>query len=104
MSFDKKPAYEMKPGQGSAFANDKKVEDWHPDYRGKVMLPNGDMHWLDVSIRESKSGKPYVKVKVGAKVTAGAPVYSMAHDQAKVNGYQPQGAGLAALNDDIPFN
>lgn len=103
MSVEKKPAYEMKPGQGSAFPNDKKVEDWHPDYRGKVVLPSGDTHWLDVSIKESKGGKPYVKVKVGAKLTAGAPVYSMAHDQAKVNGYQPQAKGLADMTDDIPF-
>jgi hypothetical protein len=37
---------------------------------------------------------------VGNQVAAPAPVYSAAHDAAKVNGYQP----VADLDSDIPFN
>jgi hypothetical protein len=95
-------AYEMRPGQGSAFTNDKKVEDWHPDFKGKVLLPNGDMHWLDVTKKVTKDGKEWVSVKVGNKVQAGAPVYSGAHDTAKANGFAPQQAASAPLNDDDP--
>jgi len=93
--------YEMKAGQGSAFENKEKKEDWHPEFRGKVMLPNGDVHYLDVKMRETKAGRPWVGVKVGAKVSAGAPVYS-GHQQAKANGYQPQ-PGLANMSEDVPF-
>lgn len=99
-------AYEMKPGQGSAFVNEKKVEDWHPDFKGKVLLPNGDMHWLDITKKATKDGKEWVSVKVGNKVQAPAPVYSgqSNHDAAKANGYSPQ-AAYAPLNrdDDVPF-
>jgi len=34
-------AYEMKPGQGSAFPNDKKKEEKHPDFKGKIKTPDG---------------------------------------------------------------
>jgi hypothetical protein len=95
-------AYEMRPGQGSAFTNDKKVEDWHPDFKGKVLLPNGDMHWLDVTKKVTKDGKEWVSVKVGNKVQAGAPVYSGAHDAAKADGFAPQRAAYAPLNNDDP--
>lgn len=96
-------AYEVKPGDGSAFVNRDKKEDWHPDFKGKVMLPNGDEHWVGVRIRKTKAGDDWVSIKVGKKVEAMSPVYSGAHDQAKVNGYQPQRAGLADLDNDIPF-
>jgi hypothetical protein len=28
--------YEPKPGEGSVFANDRKEEDWHADWRGRT--------------------------------------------------------------------
>ncbi len=45
-------AYEMKPGQGSAWPNEKKEKDWHADFSGKVMLPDGKTHWLEVKPQE----------------------------------------------------
>jgi len=93
-------AYEMKPGQGSAFKNDKKTEDWHPAYKGKVMLPDGSVHWLDVTPKKTANGDTWVAVKVGNKVqnaAAAQPVINN-HNQAKANGYQPQ------QDSDIPFN
>lgn len=92
-------AYEMKPGQGSAFKNDKKTEDWHPAYKGKVMLPDGSVHWLDVTPKKTAKGDTWVSVKVGNKVQnapAAQPVINN-HNQAKANGYQPQ------QDSDIPF-
>ena len=92
-------AYEMKPGQGSAFKNDKKTEDWHPAYKGKVMLPDGSVHWLDVTPKKTANGDTWVAVKVGNKVQnapAAQPVINN-HNQAKANGYQPQ------QDTDIPF-
>ena len=96
-------AYEMKAGQGSAFANEEKKEDWHADFRGKVLLPDGKTHYLDITKKKTKDGKTWLAVKVGNQVAAPAPVYSAAHDTAKVNGYQPV-ASVADLDSDIPFN
>lgn len=94
-------AYEMKPGQGSAFKNENKTEDWHPAYKGKVMLPSGDIHWLDITPKKTKAGETYVAVKVGRLVTGGGgavpPVGG--HSVAKGNGFQPQPAD----DTDIPF-
>jgi hypothetical protein len=92
-------AYEIRPGQGSAFANEDKKEDWHADFRGKVLLPDGKTHYLDITKKVTKDGKTWLAVKVGNQVAAPAPVYSAAHDAAKVNGYQP----VADLDDSIPF-
>lgn len=114
-------AYEMRPGQGSAFPNDKKTTDKHPDFKGKVMLPNGETRWLSMWNKTSQAGKSFISISVGDVVQdQGAPVYSAAHQpfakpqfnnavtgyadpshaQAKANGYQPQGRDL---DSDIPF-
>lgn len=87
--------YEMRPGQGSAFKNDKKTEDWHPAYKGKVMLPDGSLHWLDITPKKTKAGDTWISVKIGNQLQA-RPMDS--HNQAKGNGYQPQGD-----DSDIPF-
>lgn len=57
--------YEQKPGKGAAFPNDKKVEEWHADYKGRICLPDGAMHWLDVTIKTAASGMQYAAVTIG---------------------------------------
>jgi hypothetical protein len=89
-------AYEMKPGQGSAFKNKDKTEDWHAAYRGDVMLPNGDVHYLDITPKKTKAGETFISVKIGKQKVA-KPVD--AHNEAKGNGYQPQKED----DSDIPF-
>lgn len=81
-------AYEMRAGQGSVFANEKKVEDWHPEYRGRVMLPDGKVHWCDVKEREGAKGK-WLSIKIGGEVMSG-------HERSKVDGYVKQ-------DEEIPF-
>ena len=90
--------YEMRPGQGSAFKNDKKTEDWHPAYKGKVMLPDGSLHWLDITPKKTKAGDTWIAVKVGNQIQGAAQPMDL-HSQAKGNGYQPQPAD----DSDIPF-
>lgn len=85
-----KTTYEMKPGQGSAFKNDKKTEDWHPAYKGKVMLPNGQVHWLDVTPKKTKAGDTWLAIKVGNPVDGAAKP-------------APVTASVAEVDDDIPF-
>lgn len=94
-------AYEMRPGQGSAWPNEGKTTDKHPDYKGRVCLPNGETRWVSVWNKTTAAGQPYISFAVGDVCQQqGQPVYSAAHDRAKANGYQPQPGGL---DDDVPF-
>lgn len=90
-------AYEMRPGQGSLFRNEKKTTDKHPNLKGKVMLPNGEVRWLSAWTKETSAGEKWISLSVGELVQqqGGGMVLD---NQAKGNGYQPQGA-----DDDIPF-
>jgi len=86
-------AYEMKAGWGSAFGNDQKKEDWHADFRGKVMLPDdtgGQVRFLDVYRKKDKNGKEYFTVKIGNLMTGQAHLA------------KPAG-GVKEMKDDIPW-
>ena len=98
MAYEKK--YEHKPGHGSAFVNREKQEDWHAEFRGDVMLPDGTLHYLDVNPATTKAGDPYYKVKIGG-VKVAKDSASSGHNQAKSNGYQPQ--PQPDTDDVIPF-
>jgi len=85
-------AYEMKPGEGSAFINEKK-EDWHADFRGKVVLPDGKVCYLDVYKKTDRNGNPFVRMKIGKEIVArtdSAP-------QVKDNG------SILTMKDEIPW-
>ncbi len=90
-------AYEMKPGQGSAFKNDKKTEDWHPPFKGKVMLPDGSTHWLDITPKKTKAGDTWVAIKIGNRIDGPAAKPLDAHNFAKANAF------VADADSDIPF-
>ena len=99
-------AYEMKPGQGSAFPNDKKTPDKpaSPDFKGRVMLPNGETRWLSVWNKKTAAGQDWISFSIGELVQSqGAPVYSAAH-QTFVR--TPSPSAPSRLDDpdgDIPF-
>lgn len=57
-------AYEPKPGQGSAFRNEDKREEWHADFKGKLMLFDGSSVWLDVTKKRKADGEVFVAVKI----------------------------------------
>ncbi len=93
-------AYEMRPGGGSLFRNDKKTTDKHPSMKGKVMLPNGEVRWLSAWTKKTAAGDTWVSLSIGELVPdqqGGVPPLD-GHNKAKGNGYQPQGG-----DDDIPF-
>lgn len=87
-------AYEMRPGQGSLFRNEKKTTDKHPSLKGKVMLPNGEVRWVSGWTKKTAAGDTWVSLAIGDLVQGSVS----AHSQDKGNGYQPQGG-----DDDIPF-
>ncbi len=92
-------AYEMRPGSGSLFRNDKKTTDKHPNLKGKVMLPNGEVRWLSAWSKKTASGDTWLSISVGDLVQQqGGGMVLDSHNQAKGNGYAPQGG-----DDDIPF-
>jgi hypothetical protein len=57
-------AYEMRPGQGSAFRNERKETEQHADFTGRVMLPDGTTCWLDVWKKRKQNSEVFVSVRV----------------------------------------
>lgn len=98
MTYEKK--WESRPNHGAAFINREKKEDWHAEFRGDVMLPDGTLHYLDVRPATTRTGDPYYKIKIGAVKT---PKATDAHNEAKSNGYQPQPQPQPDTDDVIPF-
>jgi hypothetical protein len=89
--------YEVKPGQGSVWPNDRKTEDWHADWRGKILLPNGSEHYIDVWDNE-KGGKTWRGIKIGNPVAD-----SGARTSAPVSNKDSSSESLNELEDDLPF-
>jgi len=90
-------AYEMRPGQGTAFMNKDKREEWHADFRGEILLPDGTLCYLDVKPGKTKAGDDWYAVKIG-RPKMPKPTE---HSQTKANGYQP--GSMDNLKDDIPW-
>ena len=93
--------YQAKPGSGSVFKNDRKEQDWHADWRGKILMPDGTEHYLDVYDNVSKSGVEYRTVRIGnpvANKNMQAPVQNTQSTNQAVSSDQ-----LNELEDDLPF-
>jgi hypothetical protein len=100
-----KSTYEQKPGKGAAFPNDKKVEDWHADYKGRICLLDGSMHWLDVTIKTAASGMQYAAVTIGNPCEPSAAVDHgpKRHPDGHRSGFQQAGeATLPARMQNAP--
>ena len=88
-------AYEMKPSSGSLFKNDRKEKETHPDLKGKVMLPNGEVRWVSAWKKKTAAGDTWLSLALGDLVQgAGQPV--SAHSAAKANAF-------VSDDSDIPF-
>lgn len=90
-------AYEMKVGQGSLFKNEKKEKETHPNLKGKVMLPNGEVRWVSAWTKKTKAGEPWISFAIGDVVAGGGMRPLDAHNTAKGNAF------VAEVDDDIPF-
>jgi hypothetical protein len=107
--------YELRPGQGSAFKNKNKTEDWHPAYKGEVMLPDGTLHWIDIKPGKTKAGEHWFALKIGAPkqpkqtcqpqgmVLDSAPARPFAAPVAPTPNPTLVARSVAAMDDDIPF-
>ena len=90
--------YKPQPGTGSVFKNDRKTEEWHADWNGKILLPDGSEHYIDVYDNVSKSGQEYRRVRIGRAV-------ANQNMQAPVQNTQPenQAGSMQHVEDDLPF-
>lgn len=104
-------AYEYRPNGGSLFRNtDMRPDKKDPDLTGKIMLPDGQLHWFKGWKKQTAAGDEWISVQIGNQVQGQAAQSQSAvppldaHSRAKGNGYQPQPApSLTELDDDIPF-
>ena len=64
MTEEKKEFDGPNPGFGALFKNDYKENENHPDFKGTFALEDGKK--LDIAAwkRESKSGKPFLSLKI----------------------------------------
>jgi hypothetical protein len=89
-------AYEMRAGSGSLFKNDKKTTDAHPNLKGRVMLPNGEVRWVSGWTKKTAAGEPWLSLNIGElcqQQGGGQASYPA----------QPSPKAAADLDDDIPF-
>jgi hypothetical protein len=109
-NYDK--PFELRPGQGSAFKNKDKTEDWHADYKGELLLPDGTLHWIDVQPGKTRAGEWYFKIKLGKpkQPKQTGQQQGMVLDQPKpfapatpIARPTPAANAVVAMDDDIPF-
>lgn len=91
-------AYEMRAGQGSLFKNDKKTTDKHPNLKGRVMLPNGEVRWVSAWTKKTSAGESWISLAIGDLCQQQQSMPPLdAHNEAKGNAY------VTEVDDDIPF-
>jgi hypothetical protein len=99
MAEDKNIPVELNENEGKLFINNNKTEDWHGDYTGQILLPDGTRCYINLWENTARtSGNRWYKVKVGKPVkqaTNSAP-------QAPVQN-TTQANNVVELEDDIPF-
>lgn len=97
-------AFELKPGQGSLFKNDRKQKDTHPDLNGSINI-NGVEHWLSAWTKRNDDGSfKLLSISVGdpkQKQSGGG----QARGADPRSGPMPSdsGAHTSDLDDEIPF-
>ena len=92
-------AYEMRAGSGSLFKNDKKTTDAHPNLKGRVMLPNGEVRWVSGWTKKTAAGEPWLSLNIGelCQVQGAGGYNSTPHPALLEPKAKPD------LDDDIPF-
>ncbi len=91
--------YKPQPGTGSVFKNDRKTEDWHADWNGKILLPDGSEHYVDIYDNVGKSGTEYRRIRIGRAVANQGGQAPVQNTQSAA----PAQANVQDLDDDLPF-
>jgi hypothetical protein len=96
-------AYEMRPNDGSLFRNkDKRPDKRDPDLTGRIMLPDGTVHWFKAWSKVTGAGDKWLSCQIGDRCQQQQPMASSvppldAHGAAKGNAF------VADDDSDIPF-
>lgn len=92
--------------KGKLRKNEKKQEDWHPDYRGDLNFEGIDL-WIDATLKQWPDGTRYMALKVRRKEPrSDAPRSVPAQDAPRARTVAGRGASspaAAPLDDEIPF-
>ena len=95
-------AYEQKPGQGSLFKNqpkdDKPLSEKAPQYKGKLMTPDGKLYEIAAWVRQSANGTTYMSLSVQEPRTQEQPTI-----QSQTATATPSPQPAKPLMDDLPF-
>lgn len=57
-------AYEPVPNRGALFKNKRKTADNHPDYKGELALPSGQVKDIAAWIKVGKDGGKYMSLVI----------------------------------------
>ncbi len=93
-------AYEQKPNTGSAFKNDKRTTDKHPNYTGSALI-EGDAFFVDAWINVDKKGDRYISLKFKRKEQQADTRTKMMDNFDR--GEAARRNERAELDDEIPF-
>ncbi len=95
-------AYELRPGSGSLFKNDRKEQPNHADYRGDGALLDGTPVWISAWIKETNAGKTFLSLSFKAKEPRQQQPQRTSVDDAR--DFRSGGAGgVSGSNGDDPF-
>jgi hypothetical protein len=96
MAFDK-------TNRGTLRKNDKKQEDWHPDYRGDLNFEGIEI-WVDGIMKQWPDGTRYMSLKVRRKEPKADSPRSEPRSTSPKQPIAGKGAvGAAPIDDEIPF-
>jgi hypothetical protein len=87
-------AYELKPGQGSIFKNEKNGVENRPDYTGTGMTPDGREVKFSMWVKRPDGKTPYFSVSMQYKEQS-SPVAAKQPEPVKVK--------AEVISDDLPF-
>lgn len=101
-------AYDMKPGQGSLFNNDKREKDSQPLLKGSVVLPDGTACWISAWKKETAAGEPWFSLSIQPKERQPAAAESFRRSGGASGGFPGQSdrsgqRGPDTFDDDVPF-
>ena len=101
-------AYELRPGSGSLFKNDRKEKSNHADYRGDGALLDGTPVWISAWIKETNAGKKFLSLSFKEKEPRQDQPQRTSVDDAR--DFRSGGAGSVSgsngedpFSDEIPF-
>lgn len=93
MAFDK-------TNRGTLRKNDKKQEDWHPDYRGDVNVEGTD-YWLDATLKQWPDGTRYMSLKLRPKEPRSDSPRSEPRSTSPKSSVAGRGSSAPALRDEL---